>query len=127
MINDLSREWLNTIERAYNATILKETAVMPAEITITLQRTSTDIEWPGPYSEAIQSHIQANYVETGKMLSITATESADHLTRTITRTFTDRTHWDEFKIDPIIAEEKAEKSLYIAEHGLDKDIAFNFS
>lgn len=89
-------------------------------ITSTFIRPTADI----PYVISDQSFIDNrdnNYIQSGKILSRTITNSEDNLTRVIVTTWRTRQDFEEFKVDPITIAFKEAR----AEHFLSSNITAN--
>lgn len=90
-------------------------------------RTSTDDAW---YDDQIatdfNSHLQSQYIDTGKLIGQTRTVSADGLTKTIIREWDSESSLGEFNADStVISDYINPRTLYLVEHNITRTSEFN--
>jgi hypothetical protein len=93
---------------------------------VTYTRTSTDSDWYVARETDFNSYLQSQYIDTGKIISSTFTDSDDGLTRTILFEWDSESSLAEFNADStVISDYINPRTLYFVEHNITREAEFN--
>ena len=89
---------------------------MPVTVTTVSTRPNADVAF-WIFDEATRAHLTAEFRDTGKLLSKEDSLSADGLTKTVVRTFTDPAALDAYRIDALRTAAGEAQRTYNTSHG----------
>lgn len=93
---------------------------------VTYTRTSTDDAWYAPRETDFNPYLQSQYIDTGKLISATITDSADELTRTVIFEWESESSLTEFNADSTVIRDYINpRYLYFAEHNITRTAEFD--
>lgn len=94
-------------------------------VTATYIRPNTSVSFSPPDQSFVDNR-EANYIQTGKIISRVVSESNDSLTRTVVTTWKTRADLEAFRADPVTVEFNAIRREYFSENQISSAREFEF-